>query len=143
MYVMRGRMPVKIMGKGMQNPIMKAGVSLFGEILIKPEPFTENYFLEDALKFRKAVRMPLVYVGGLVSQENIDIVMEKGFEFVSMARALIHDPGFVNKLRSGEVTRSGCRHSNYCIAVMYSGEMKCFQHDESLPEKWRHELENG
>ena len=143
MYVMRGRMPVKIMGKGMKNPFMKIGVSLFGEILIKPQSFTENYFLEDALKFRNAIGMPLVYVGGLVSKDNIDIVMEKGFEFVSMARPLIHDPGFVNKLRSGEVTRSGCRHSNYCIAVMYSGEMKCFQHDDNLPEKWRHELENG
>jgi len=143
MYVMRGSIPVRIMGSRMKNPFMKAGVSLFGDFLMKPEPFSETYFLEDAIKFRSAVKIPLVYVGGLVSRDNIDLVLKKGFEFVSMARPLIHDPGFINKLKSGEVKRSGCKHSNYCIAVMYSGKMKCFQHEDDLPEKWREKLKKG
>jgi 2,4-dienoyl-CoA reductase-like NADH-dependent reductase (Old Yellow Enzyme family) len=110
---------------------------------MKPEAFSETYFLEDAVKFRSAVKMPLVYVGGLVSRENIDHVLKKGFEFISLARPLIHDPGFINKLQSGEINRSGCRHSNYCIAVMYSGKIKCFQHEDDLTEKWRNKLEMG
>jgi 2,4-dienoyl-CoA reductase-like NADH-dependent reductase (Old Yellow Enzyme family) len=141
LYVMRGKIPVQIMGSKMKNPFMKVGVSLFGELLMKPEPFTETYFLEDAVKFRSVVKIPLVYVGGLVSGENIDTVMKQGFEFVSFARPLIHDTAFVNKLKSGEVIKSGCKHSNYCIAVMYSGKMKCYQHEDDLDEKWRKRLE--
>jgi 2,4-dienoyl-CoA reductase-like NADH-dependent reductase (Old Yellow Enzyme family) len=143
LYVMRGKIPVRIMGSRMKNPFMKLGISLFGELLMRPEPFTETYFLEDAVKFRAAVKVPLVYVGGVVSMENIDAVMEKGFEFVSFARPLIHDPGFINKLKSGEVIKSGCNHSNYCIAVMYSGKMKCYQQEDDLPEKWRKKFEAG
>ena len=141
LYVMRGKIPARIMGSGMKNPFMKFGISLFGELLMKPEPFSEMYFLEDAVKFRPVVKIPLVYVGGLVSGKNIDAVMKRGFEFVSFARPLIHDPGFINKLKSGEVTESECRHSNYCIAVMYTGKMKCCQHEEHLPEKWKKILE--
>ena len=141
MYVMRGKIPVRIMGSKMTNPFMKLGISFFGELLMKPEPFSEMYFLKDAVKFRSVVKIPLVYVGGLVSRENIDTVMKEGFEFVSFARTLIHDPGFINKLKSGEVVKSGCNHSNYCIAVMYSGKMKCYQNEDDLPEKWRKRLE--
>jgi 2,4-dienoyl-CoA reductase-like NADH-dependent reductase (Old Yellow Enzyme family) len=143
LYVMRGKIPAQIMGKRLKNPFMKIGVSLFGEILMKPEPFSEMYFLDDAVKFRSAIKIPLVYVGGLVSGENIDTVMKEGFEFVSFARPLIHDPGFINKLKSGEVIKSGCNHTNYCIAVMYSGKMMCYQHEDDLSEKWKKKLEKG
>jgi 2,4-dienoyl-CoA reductase-like NADH-dependent reductase (Old Yellow Enzyme family) len=128
MYVMRGSMPVKIMAHYMENPLMKYGTRFFGGILMKPEPFSEGYFLDDALKIRSAVKLPLVCVGGLKSLEMIERVLELGFDFVQIARALIHDPGFVNKLKSGEVVTSGCQTSNYCIARMYSGPMACLQH---------------
>jgi 2,4-dienoyl-CoA reductase-like NADH-dependent reductase (Old Yellow Enzyme family) len=141
LYVMRGKIPVRIMGSKLKNPFMKFGISLFGELLMKPEPFSEIYFLEDAVKFRSVVKIPLVYVGGLVSGKNINTVMKQGFEFVSFARPLIHDPGFINKLKSGEAIKSGCNHTNYCIAVMYSGKMKCYQHEDNLHEKWRKKLE--
>ena len=105
-----------------------------GEWMIPSVPFREAYFLEDALKFRKAVRMPLVYVGGLVSREKIDEVLDCGFEAVQMARALLNDPGFVNRMRADEKARCNCRHSNYCIARMYTLEMACHQHlEEELP----------
>ena len=128
MFVMRGSMPVKVMAQYMNNPWMKLGTRYFGNLLMKPEPFTEGYFLEDALKLRKEVHLPLIYVGGLKSKEMIEKVLGSGFEFVQIARALIHDPGFINKLKTGEVVRSGCESSNYCIARMYSGQMACFQH---------------
>ena len=40
------------------------GVKMAGRLMIPSEPFKEAYFLEDALKFRAALKMPLVYVGG-------------------------------------------------------------------------------
>jgi 2,4-dienoyl-CoA reductase-like NADH-dependent reductase (Old Yellow Enzyme family) len=129
MYVMRGSMPVKVMAHYMQNSWTKLGTRFFGNWLIKPEPFTEGYFLPDALKVRATVKLPLIYVGGLKSLEMIESILEQGFDFVQIARALIHDPGFINKLKSGEVQTSGCQTTNYCIARMYSGPMVCIQHE--------------
>ncbi|MBC8315636.1 MAG: NADH:flavin oxidoreductase [Bacteroidales bacterium] len=143
MHVMRGRMPVDVMAAALKkDKWMKPMLKWFGSMLMKPEPFSEGYFLEDALKVRDALTLPLIYVGGLVSLEKIGEVLGKGFEFVQIARALINDPAFINKLKSGEITRSDCKHSNYCIAVMYSGKMKCFQHVTTpyacliKPSKW-------
>ncbi|MCX6268474.1 MAG: NADH:flavin oxidoreductase [Bacteroidetes bacterium] len=129
MYVMRGSMPVKVMAHYMKNPLMKFGTRYFGNYLMKPELFTEGYFLEDALKIRAAVRLPLIYVGGLKSKAMIEKVLGMGFDFVQIARALIHDPGFIHKLETGEALESGCESSNYCIARMYSGQMACFQNE--------------
>lgn len=134
MFVMRGRMPVEVMSHNMKERWLKYFLRYFGELLIKPEPFSEAYFLENALEFRKVINIPLVYVGGLISLEGIEQVLSKGFEFVQVARALIHDPAFINKLRSGEINHSGCNHSNYCIAVMYSGKIECYQHIENIPD---------
>ena len=58
--------------------------------MIPTVPFKEAYFFEDALKFREAVKLPLVYVGGLVSREKIDMVLDAGFDGVSMARADVY-----------------------------------------------------
>ena len=135
MYVMRGSMPVKIMAHYMKNPWMKFGVRYFGNLLMKPEPFSEGYFLEDALKVRESVKIPLIYVGGLKSKEMIDRVLNNGFDFVQIARALIHDPGFINKLKSGEITTSACQSSNYCIARMYSDHMTCYQNEPDGPRE--------
>jgi 2,4-dienoyl-CoA reductase-like NADH-dependent reductase (Old Yellow Enzyme family) len=140
MYVMRGRMPVKVMAHYMNEQWMRPFVRWFGNLLMKPEQFTETYFLEDALKVRKAVSIPLVYVGGLVSKDGIENVLSQGFEFVQIARALINDPAFINKIKSGELSVSGCDHANYCIAVMYSGMMACYQNDKERSERWNEYL---
>jgi len=143
MYVMRGSMPIKAMAHYMKNPWMRTGSRLFARFLIKPKPFSEAFFLEDALKIRSATRLPLIYVGGLKSGVAIEQVLQKGFEFVQIARALVHDPGFVGKLKTGEVTVSGCNTANFCIAHMYSGQMICFQHHPDIPESWRQKFMNG
>ena len=60
---------------------------------------------------------------------------------VAIARALVNDPAFVDKLREGDrSTRSACDHRNYCIARMYSVDMKCCKHCGDLPRKIREEL---
>ena len=95
----------------------------------------------DFEKFREALQLPLIYVGGLVSREGIERALDSGFELVQMARALVNDPAFVNKLREGDAaTRSECDHRNYCIARMYSVDMKCCKHCGDLPRKIREEL---
>jgi len=126
-------MPVTALSYYMKNSLLKLGVRLAGKIMIPTVPFEEAYFLEDALQFRQAVKLPLVYVGGLISGEKISEVLDLGFEFVAMARALINEPDFVNRLKRDSEARNQCDTSNYCIARMYSIEMACHQHVEGLP----------
>jgi 2,4-dienoyl-CoA reductase-like NADH-dependent reductase (Old Yellow Enzyme family) len=133
MYVMRGNMPIRTLTYYMKNIPLKLGVGLAGRWMIPSIPFTEAYFLEDALKFRKELKLPLIYVGGLISGKKIDEVLDCGFEFVSMARALLNEPGFVKRLKTDREARSQCVCSNYCIARMYSIEMACHQHVKNLP----------
>ena len=61
-----------------------------------------------------------------------------------MARALVNDTDFVNKLRNGELTRSECKHSNYCIGRMYTLDMKCHHCvDEELPKRLKKEIKKA
>lgn len=142
MYVMRGEMPIRTMTHYMTCWWLKYGVRLVGKYMIPSVPFREAYFLEDALKFREALDIPLVYVGGLVSRLKIEEVLNHGFEAVQMGRALLNEPDFVNRMRREENARCNCRHSNYCIARMYTLDMACHQHlQEELPPCLKKEIE--
>ena len=142
MYVMRGEMPIRTMTHYMTCWWLKYGVRLVGKYMIPSVPFREAYFLEDALKFREALDIPLVYVGGLVSRQKIEEVLNHGFEAVEMGRALLNEPDFVNRMRLEENARCNCRHSNYCIARMYTLDMACHQHlQEELPPCLKKEIE--
>lgn len=61
-------------------------------------PYKELYFLEDALKVRNAVKMPLAYLGGASTVESIEKIMNEGFDFVTIGRALIKDPDMIKVL---------------------------------------------
>ncbi len=135
MYVMRGSMPITTMTHYMKQWWLKWGVRMVGHQMIPSVPYKDAYFLEDALKFREALDLPLIYVGGLTKKSVIEDVLSRGFEFVQMARALIRTPDFVNQMKQG-VECAGCEHSNYCIARMYSREMACCSHvKDELPKK--------
>lgn len=146
MEVMRGAMPLKTLAHYMDFKAfwwLKAMLGLIGRILIPTVPYSEGYFLEKAKKFRAAVDMPLVYVGGLISKQKMEEVLDAGFTGLQMARALIHDTDFVNKLQRGEIECSGCKHSNYCIGRMYTLEMKCHHCVDNLPKKLQKEIDRA
>lgn len=146
MEVMRGAMPIRTLAHYMDPRKfwwLKALVRLFGWKMIPTVPYKEAYFLEDARKFRAAVNLPLIYVGGMVSRAKMEEVLAAGFQGLQVARALVRDTDFVNKLHSGEIDRSPCGHSNYCIGRMYTLEMKCNRCVEAMPEKLRREVERA
>lgn len=141
MYVMRGEMPIYTMTYYMPQLWLKYGVRMFGKMMVPSEEFKELYFLEDAIRFREEVKnTPLVYVGGVVSREGADKVMDNGFDFIQMGRALLNDPAFVDKMKEDSSCRSGCDHVNYCIARMYSKDMACHKHLDNLPPKIQKEI---
>ncbi|MDE7437646.1 MAG: NADH:flavin oxidoreductase [Muribaculaceae bacterium] len=141
MYVMRGSMPIYSMTHYMKQWWLKYGVRMVGKYMIPSVPFKELYFLEDALRFRSELTLPLVYVGGVVSRDNAERVMDEGFDFVQMGRALLNEPDFVNRMMAEENHRCGCDHVNYCIARMYSREMACHKHCTDLPPAIRREID--
>lgn len=146
MQVMRGAMPIRTLAHYMDPRKfwwLKAMVRVFGRMIIPTVPYKDAYFLEDAREFRKAVSLPLIYVGGMVSRSSIEEVLGSGFAAVQMARALVRDTDFVNKLQSGEVERSECRHSNYCIGRMYTLEMRCNHCAGELPASLRKEIDKA
>lgn len=131
MYVMRGEMPIHTMTHYMDKAWLKYGVRACGKMMVPTVPYQEAFFLEDALRFRQAMPdMKFIYVGGLVAGDKINEVLSHGFEAVQMARSLLNEPDFVNRLKDNPHHRCGCRHSNYCIARMYSVDMACHQHLE-------------
>ncbi|MDE6316173.1 MAG: NADH:flavin oxidoreductase [Muribaculaceae bacterium] len=140
MYVMRGPMPIRSMTHYMSPWWLKYGVKMFGRMMIPTVPYQETYFLDDAVKFRKELKLPLVYVGGCSTREGIDRVLAEGFEFIQMGRALLRQPDFVNRMRQGG-NSAGCDHVNYCIARMYSREMACHHCAGDLPGSLINELE--
>ena len=146
MEVMRGAMPLKTLAHYMDLRKfwwLKAGLKVGGRLIIPTVPYSEGYFLEEAKRFRKAVSLPLIYVGGLISRAKMEEVLEAGFQGLQMARALVHDTDFVNKLHSGELECSGCKHSNYCIGRMYTLEMKCHCKVDGLPDKLQKEIDKA
>lgn len=147
MYVMRGELPLTTMTHYMDKPWLKYCIRsckpLVRNVMTKPVRYEEAFFLEDALKFREALPdMKFIYVGGLVAGDKINEVLGHGFEAVQMARSLLNEPDFVNRLKDDPHHRCGCRHSNYCIGRMYTLEMACHQHlNEPLPKDIVNEIE--
>lgn len=143
MEVMRGAMPLKTLRHYMDPRKfwwLKALLALGGRIMIPTVPYRDGYFLEDAKVFRAALKMPLVYVGGVTSRAKMEEVLDAGFEAFQMARALINDTSFVAKIRDGEIESSACGHSNYCIGRMYTLEMRCHHCVENLPKRLNREV---
>ena len=146
MEVMRGAMPLKTLAHYMEMKKfwwLKAALLTIGRLLIPTVPYREGYFLEDAMQFRQELKLPLIYVGGLISKDKMEEVLAAGFQGLQVARALVHDTDFVNKLHSGEITCSGCKHSNYCIGRMYTLEMRCHHCVENMPASLRKEIEKA
>ena len=125
LYMMRGHVPTLDMARNQHNPLTKVGMILFGRILVQTYPFEAMYLLDGAVKIRQAVTIPVVYVGGVLSIDDMEQAMQAGFEFVEVGRAIIKDPDFVKKLQAGVLHESDCDHCNRCIATMDAGGVYC------------------
>lgn len=125
-YLFRGERPLKQMIEVEKSWPQKAALALFGPAVIKAHPFEPMYFLPLAAEVRRAVRLPLVLLGGLTALEHLQRACDEGFELMAMARALIHDPQLMAKFQAGTVKASGCVPCNRCVAEMdREGGVRC------------------
>jgi 2,4-dienoyl-CoA reductase-like NADH-dependent reductase (Old Yellow Enzyme family) len=132
-YLFRGRRPLAEMIEVEKSRLQRVALRWFGKQVIREYPFEEMFFLREAREVRRAVRMPLVLLGGIVSRDNVDRAMAEGFDFVAMGRALIADPDLVNRMRTDPTTRSRCTHCNSCVAEMDRGGVRCVLDDLAAP----------
>jgi 2,4-dienoyl-CoA reductase-like NADH-dependent reductase (Old Yellow Enzyme family) len=100
--------------------------------MVQRYPFQPLYLLEGARRIQAAVRIPVVYIGGLLSRADLETVMQAGFPFAMLGRATVRDPNFVRRLASGEITASDCDHCNRCIAAMDAGGLTCVSAEKGL-----------
>ncbi len=69
--------------------------------------------------------MPLIYLGGVDSKEGIEEIIEAGFDFIAIARALIHDSNFLIKIRDGQIEKTECNRCNQCVVEMDREGVRC------------------
>jgi 2,4-dienoyl-CoA reductase-like NADH-dependent reductase (Old Yellow Enzyme family) len=121
MYLFRGEVPLKefaatmplVVRLGMRTPV--------GRGFMKSYPFEEAYFRDKALRFRSALTMPLMLLGGINRLDTMEQAMADGFDFVAMGRAVLREPDLVNNLAAGRATGGVCIHCNRCMPTIYSG----------------------
>ena len=126
--MMRGPIPLKGMVQNGSSWAEKITMLLFGPVIIKKYDFTPNFFLDKALKVRQAVTIDLVYLGGVDSREGILKILEAGFNFIALARPLIHDPEFLIKIKDAQLEKSLCNRCNECIVEMDREGIRCVLH---------------
>jgi len=125
LYMLRGEVPLRPMMAAQDRWWAKAGLFLFGRLLVRRYPFEEGFLLAEARQVRASVRLPLMLLGGVKSLGTIDRALDDGFELVGMGRALLHDPDLPRKMERAEVLTSGCVPCNECIAEMDRGGVRC------------------
>lgn len=118
MYLFRGGVPRREFAAAMPLPV-RVGMRAGGAKFLRSYDFEEAYFLDKALEFRKALTMSLVLLGGINRRATIERAMSLGFQYVAMARALLHEPGLVRRLEGERRGSGACIHCNRCMPTIY------------------------
>lgn len=120
MFFFRGEVPLAEM-LASQPRYVRPGLRLLAPRLFPSYPFEEAFFLPYARQFRAALDLPLIYLGGVNRLDTIEGVLEEGFDFVAMARALLREPDLLQTFEAGKRPEGLCVHCNKCMPTIYSG----------------------
>ncbi|MDX2361731.1 MAG: NADH:flavin oxidoreductase [Crocinitomicaceae bacterium] len=123
--MLRGNLPVKEMAKNQQSTMKKIGLKLFGKFMVPKHEYNHLFQFEGAQKIQAAIQIPVIYIGGVESKDDMDTVLSAGIPFFQIGRATIQDSEFMNKIASGEISKSACDHCNRCVAAMDGGGVYC------------------
>jgi 2,4-dienoyl-CoA reductase-like NADH-dependent reductase (Old Yellow Enzyme family) len=124
-YLMRGQVPLQGMIENQKHWLRRLAFRVLGRKLIRAYKFEEAFFLPLARRFRAAVGLPLMLLGGVTRLDTMQRAMSEGFDFVALGRALIRDPDLVERMRSGELEASRCVPCNRCVVEMERGGTRC------------------
>jgi 2,4-dienoyl-CoA reductase-like NADH-dependent reductase (Old Yellow Enzyme family) len=134
MYLFRGETPTAEFAATMPLVVRLGMKTPMGRGFLKSYPFEEAYFREKALRFREALSIPLMLLGGINTRSTMDQAMADGFDFVAMGRALLREPDLVDRLQAGSAVEGVCIHCNRCMPTIYSGT-RCVVIDPAPPPR--------
>ncbi|MGZ4464714.1 MAG: oxidoreductase [Nocardioides sp.] len=120
MYLFRGDVPLCEFAAQMPLPV-RLGMRTVGRSFLKEYPFEEAYFADRARRFREALDLPLMLLGGINRRDTMEQAMADGFDFVAMGRALLREPDLVRRLEGGRAAAGVCIHCNRCMPTIYTG----------------------
>lgn len=118
MLLFRGDSMVPGLIKHEKSRFMKIGIRLAAPFMFKDYPYEETYFLEHARRIRDRVQCGVCYIGGVCTNDSIRTVMDAGFDFIQLGRALIFDPDFPKQARGRSSYKNGCSHCNQCATLI-------------------------
>ncbi|MCJ7486412.1 MAG: NADH:flavin oxidoreductase [Candidatus Aminicenantes bacterium] len=76
----------------------------------------EGYFVENAARIKRAVRVPVFALGGIRTLAVAERIVSEGrADLVSLSRPLIRDPFLVKHFREGLTGKSACISCNKCF----------------------------
>lgn len=90
-------------------------------VMAKPEQ--EVYYRDAARRFKAALSVPLLLVGGIRSFDVAEALVDDGTaDYISLCRPLIREPGLINRWRSADKRKAGCLSENACFEPLMKGE---------------------
>lgn len=125
MFLMRGVTPRRQLFEGYSNLLQRWVYRAAARVLIRDYPFEEAFFLREARRFRSAVRLPLMLLGGVNRLETMTKAVAEGFDWMALGRALIRRPDLVRRMMAGEALDSDCNHCNLCMARVGFEPTRC------------------
>jgi 2,4-dienoyl-CoA reductase-like NADH-dependent reductase (Old Yellow Enzyme family) len=123
--MLRGRLPIFEMVANQSSWFMKLSLALFGKLMVQEYMYTRLFHLEEAKKIKTVVNIPVIYIGGIKTSEDVEEALQSGFDFVQIGRALIHDNNFVNHITQNSSNLNICDTCNRCVAAMDGGGVYC------------------
>ncbi len=83
---------------------------------------TEAYYEAAARRYKERIGVPLILVGGICRFETAGrLVQDNITDYIALCRALIREPGLVNRWKSGECSPATCVADNGCFKPGFEG----------------------
>lgn len=83
----------------------------------------EVYYREAAKKFKKEIGIPLILVGGFLSFNIAEDVVNSGLaDYIALARPLIREPHLVKRWAAGDRKKASCVSCNKCFSTLFMKE---------------------
>ncbi|MGI5856597.1 MAG: hypothetical protein ACOX64_09080 [Candidatus Merdivicinus sp.] len=87
------------------------------------------YYLDRAVRLRKASGLPIILVGGIRSTVDLERLDRSGIALAAMSRPLICEPDLIPKMLAGQVT-SHCLSCNQCFTLPQREGIRCVLHQK-------------
>ena len=120
MYLFHGTPPRREFAAAFPTPALRAGLRAAGPVFLREYPYRPTYLLALARRFRAALSMPLILLGGVAERSAVDRAMAEGFDYVAIGRGLLRTPDLVHRMQNRPDEADRCTHCNLCMPTIYT-----------------------